>query len=1435
MRLLRLLTLALVAAISLFPAPFTPGNLVIYRVGDGAAALTSAGTAVFLDEYTPSGALVQSIPIPTTTSGANRRLVASGTATTEGQLTRSVDGLCLVLPGYDAALATASLTTSTSAAVNRVIARVDTSGAINTTTALTDASTGSSPRSAASTNCTDIWMSGGAGSVRYTTLGATTSTQLSTTVTNMRAVAIYGGQLYTSTQSGTIRLGTVGSGIPTTSGQTIANLPGFSTSSAPNQFFLADLNAGVAGVDTLYVADESAGQILKYSLVAGTWTSNGTITAASVRGLTASVSGSTVTLFGTYSAGSKLAKVVDTAGYNAAPSTTTVTDLATAPANTGFRGVAFAPISGLPSLSINDVSLNEGDAGTTSFTFTVSLSSPAGAAGVTFDIATADNTAASPSDYTAKSMLGQTISNGNSTYTFTVLVNGDTTVEPDETFFVNVTNVTGATVLDGQGLGTIVNDDAGSTNPSGTGSASPNPVTAGNSTTLSANITAGTNPSSTGIAVACNLTAIGGSAAFSLPFSSGSTYSAAYSVPGATAAQAYSLPCTVTDSQSRSGAFNIALTVTPSSTAPSGTGSANPNSLQAGAGTLLTVSVTPGTNPASTGLAVSANLSSIGGSATQQFFDNATNGDVTAGDNIFSFQATVDSSTTPGLKSLPVTIGDSQMRSGNTSIALTVQFPPAPTSIKVSQVYGGGGNSGSTYKNDFIELFNQSTSPVDISLWSVQTTSATGTTWNITNLCPPASVCMIQPGHYYLVQESQGAGGTTSLPSPDITGTIAMGAGSGKVALLNNTTALSGACPVSTSIGDFAGYGGTGTDCSETTPVGSLSNTSAAVRKGNGCIDTGNNSNDFVIVGPIPRNSGSPANTCGGNPAQPSGVGTASPASVDPAGITLLTVTVTPATSPASTGLAVAGDLTSIGGSASQPFYDDGTHGDVTAGDNVFSFRATIPAAATTGAKSVQTTITDAQARTATAPITLTVQSPTCGVERWAVKTGTDPNVGQVDLNNPLRTTVSSLRAIPAPVLNPNPPYDPRFAPTETTVFVVNGTLTLYKLEADVDYHIVLRDTAGNTMITEIPSPACDGSSGPFDALVAAVRAKFDGRFTAIGSFQTANQPVQMKGVGFFDFLHGQTGVAPNGIELHPVLDINFTTSSTTALGSSVNPSNFGQPVTFTATVTSGGGTATGNVSFFDGAALLGTGTLAANAQATFTTSTLSAGAHSITASYEGDSVVAESISSAFAQNVNQTYQLNLTVSPNGGGTTSPASGAFYPSNSIVNISATPNSGYQFVNWTGAMVGDANSAATTITMDAPHTVQANFSALATNIGAASGNKAGPLNARQWNFSIVNTGPGAANAAQIGSFTMVQSGGPACSSPPVVGPVSVNGGAPQALPNVPLGNMAPNSSIPVVVTIDFSTCPTGARFTETMVLSANGGSTSASVPRYNQFP
>ena len=287
--------------------------------------------------------------------------------------------------------------------------------------------------------------------------------------------------------------------------------------------------------------------------------------------------------------------------------------------------------------------------------------------------------------------------------------------------------------------------------------------------------------------------------------------------------------------------------------------------------------------------------------------------------------------------------------------------------IVISQVYGGGGNAGSTFKNDFIELFNAGTASVDLTGWSVQYSSAAGTTWQVTALTGS-----LAPGQYYLVQESQGAGGTTPLPTPNATGNIAMSATAGKVALSSSATALSGACPLGGTVIDFVGYGtgASGASCFEGTAAApTLTNTTADLRRGNGTQDTDNNSADFATGIPNPRNSVA-------GPSNPSGVGAANPSSVAEGGTTLLTVLVNPGTSPTSTGIVVTGDLSSIGGSATEPFFDDGTNGDVTAGNGTFSFSTVVAINATPGAKTLPISITDAQGRAANATISLTVTAP---------------------------------------------------------------------------------------------------------------------------------------------------------------------------------------------------------------------------------------------------------------------------------------------------------------------------------------------------------------------------------------------------------------------------------------------------------------------------
>src|SRR5262245_39860673 len=173
--------------------------------------------------------------------------------------------------------------------------------------------------------------------------------------------------------------------------------------------------------------------------------------------------------------------------------------------------------------------------------------------------------------------------------------------------------------------------------------------------------------------------------------------------------------------------------------------------------------------------------------------------------------------------------------------------------VVISQVYGGGGNSGATWKNDFIELFNRGTSAVNVTGWSVQYAATTGTSWQKTDLAGT-----IQSGQYYLVQEAAGAGGTTNLPTPNAIGSINMSATAGKVALAStNTLIASGTSCPSANVVDFVGYG-TGTNCFEGSPTGNLSNTTAALRQANGATDTDSNAVDFTIGAPNPRNTPPP-------------------------------------------------------------------------------------------------------------------------------------------------------------------------------------------------------------------------------------------------------------------------------------------------------------------------------------------------------------------------------------------------------------------------------------------------------------------------------------------------------------------------------------------------------------------------------------------------
>lgn len=181
---------------------------------------------------------------------------------------------------------------------------------------------------------------------------------------------------------------------------------------------------------------------------------------------------------------------------------------------------------------------------------------------------------------------------------------------------------------------------------------------------------------------------------------------------------------------------------------------------------------------------------------------------------------------------------------------------PAP--VVISQIYGGGGNINTQLKNDFVELFNRSATPISLEGWSVQYASSTGVTYQVTPL--HGSVAAYS---YYLVHESSGGGGTIDLPTPDAIGTIAMQQSTAKVALANTTTALAGVVALpDLRVVDYVGYGSAASVAEGGAPTASLNASNAAFRVNEGCVDTDNNANDFSIGPPYPRNSASPQNVC---------------------------------------------------------------------------------------------------------------------------------------------------------------------------------------------------------------------------------------------------------------------------------------------------------------------------------------------------------------------------------------------------------------------------------------------------------------------------------------------------------------------------------------------------------------------------------------------
>jgi hypothetical protein len=182
--------------------------------------------------------------------------------------------------------------------------------------------------------------------------------------------------------------------------------------------------------------------------------------------------------------------------------------------------------------------------------------------------------------------------------------------------------------------------------------------------------------------------------------------------------------------------------------------------------------------------------------------------------------------------------------------------------LVISQIYGGGGNSGSIYTNDFIELYNGTSDTVFLTGWSIQYASSTGSGWSASKFNLSG---FIAPGRYYLIMGASGAIPSTSLPTPDLVSSplLNMSGTNGKLALCNSTVALPAlTCPFpNSSIVDFIGYG-SAANCYETNYAPTLSNALGNIRANGGCTDTDNNSTDFSAITPNPRNSSSPLMFC---------------------------------------------------------------------------------------------------------------------------------------------------------------------------------------------------------------------------------------------------------------------------------------------------------------------------------------------------------------------------------------------------------------------------------------------------------------------------------------------------------------------------------------------------------------------------------------------
>ena len=328
--------------------PFTGGNIVVEKVGNG-SALSSAAFPVAVDEYNTSFSFQQSVAFnnsPTVTSPAN--LTSAGSSGQDGLMTLSSDGKFLTVPGYNLTTGTASA--GSAAGSNRVIGLANANGTTSIPVSNAAILTGNNFRSVTSDG-TNYWGAGGSGQVYINNGGTVNSTAFAST--NTRAIGIYNGQLFYSTGSGTTGVYSIGTGIPNTNAAVAGTLVvsnGASTTNSPNQFSFNPTH------DICYLADNgtfaNGGGIRKYTRSGATWTlaytlNRGTAATTAVIGLIVDWSGSSPVIYATEGTASanRILKVVDdgTALSSTNTSGTAPTFSVAAATNYRLAGIAFAP------------------------------------------------------------------------------------------------------------------------------------------------------------------------------------------------------------------------------------------------------------------------------------------------------------------------------------------------------------------------------------------------------------------------------------------------------------------------------------------------------------------------------------------------------------------------------------------------------------------------------------------------------------------------------------------------------------------------------------------------------------------------------------------------------------------------------------------------------------------------------------------------------------------------------------------------------------------------------------------------------------------------------------------------------------------------------------------------------------------------------------